>query len=69
MSTVSLIALPFSAISVILIKFSGHPRVISANARSSLKFSVSYNARFIVNGLFQGYSENHRKSWFEFFWQ
>ena len=29
---------PFSAISVILIKFSGHPMVISANGRSSLKF-------------------------------
>ena len=30
-------------------KFSGHPRVIFANARSSLKFWVSYLARFIVN--------------------
>ena len=39
----------FSVISVILIKFSGHPRVIFANARSSLKFWVSYVARFIVN--------------------
>ena len=29
---------PLSAIMVILIKFSGHPRVIFANARSSLKF-------------------------------
>ena len=67
----------FLAISVILTKFSGHPRVIFANARSSLKFWVLYIARFVVNGLFQGYSsgyswsiasmENHMKSWFEFF--
>ena len=39
---------PFSAILVILIKFSSHPRVIFANARSSLKFGVSYIARFII---------------------
>ena len=32
-----------------LIKFSGHSRVIFADARSSLKFWVSYIARFIVN--------------------
>ena len=39
MSTVSLITqTTISAISVILTKFSGHPRVIFANARSSLKF-------------------------------
>ena len=31
------------------IKLWGHSRVISANARSSLKCSVSYIARFIVN--------------------
>ena len=37
-STVSLITYRhFSAISVVLIKFSGHPRVIFADARSSLK--------------------------------
>ena len=30
-------------------KFSGHPRVIFADARSSLKFCVSFIARFIVN--------------------
>ena len=50
MSTVSLGTYrPFSAISVILINFCAHPRVIFANARSSLKFRVSYIARFVVN--------------------
>ena len=63
-------------ISVISIKFSGHPRVTFANAGSLLKFWVSYIARFIVyirsiSRIFPGYSwsiknykiclENHRK--------
>ena len=38
MSTVSLITYTIFAISVILIKFSGHPRVVFADAKSSLKF-------------------------------
>ena len=65
-----------------LVKFSSYPRLIFANARSSLKFYVSYIASTIVWGLlltfrlFQGYSlgvfliyshiYNHRISWFEF---
>ena len=40
---------PFSAITVILIKSSGHPRVTFVKARSSLKLGVSYISRFIVN--------------------
>ena len=33
----------------ISIKFSGHSKVVFANARSSLKFCVSHIARFIVH--------------------
>ena len=34
-------------------KILGHPRVVFANARSSLKFCVSYVARTIANSCFK----------------
>ena len=62
--TVDIYCVPFSAI---LIKFSGHPRVMFANARSSLKFWVSYIARTIINilsvsRLFRGVFLMHSQS-------